>query len=105
MRQTLFTLLLFLIANTTMAQMILLEQPPKHYVCYRTSGEMAIDGKLDEKEWSLVEWTDTFVDIEGDKQPIPYLKTKVKMLWDDNYLYIAAHLFMSPLVFKYIVKA
>ncbi len=40
MRQILFTLLLFLISHTTMAQMILLEQPPKHYVCYRTSGEM-----------------------------------------------------------------
>ena len=92
MRQILFTLLLFLISHTTIAQMILLEHPPKHYVCYRTSGEMTVDGKLDEKEWSLVDWTDSFVDIEGDKQPLPYNTTKVKMLWDDNYLYIAAQL-------------
>lgn len=92
MRHTLFILLLVIFSHTTMAQLILLEQPPKHYICYRTNGEISIDGKLDEKEWDLVDWTDTFVDIEGDKQPLPYHKTKVKMLWDDNYLYIAAQL-------------
>ena len=54
-----------------MAQLILLDQPPRHYVCYRTSGEMAMNGKLDEKEWELIDWTDTFVDIEGSKQPLP----------------------------------
>lgn len=75
-----------------MAQLILLDQPPRHYVCYRTSGEMAMNGKLDEKEWELIDWTDTFVDIEGSKQPLPYHNTRVKMLWDDNYLYIAAQL-------------
>lgn len=92
MRQILCTLLLLFMGQTATAQLILLEQPPKHYICYRNSGEMIIDGKLDEKVWSLVEWTDTFVDIEGDKQPAPYHTTKVKMIWDDNYLYIAAQL-------------
>lgn len=92
MRQILFSLLLMFICHSTMAQLILLEQPPRHYVCYRASGEMTMDGKLDEKEWASVDWTDTFVDIEGDKQPLPYHNAKVKMLWDDNYLYIAAQL-------------
>jgi hypothetical protein len=32
------------------------------------------------------------VDIEGDKQPKPRYKTRVKMLWDDEALYIAAEL-------------
>ena len=91
-RQTFFTLLFILMCHTLMAQLILLEQPPKHYICYRTSGEMTMDGKLDEKEWQSAEWTDEFVDIEGDKQPLPYYKTRVKMLWNDTYLYIAAQL-------------
>lgn len=92
MRQTLLTMLLYVICHTATAQMILLEQPPKHYICYRTGGEMTMDGRLNEKEWSMVDWSDTFVDIEGDKQPLPYNSTRVKMLWDDNYLYIAAQL-------------
>lgn len=92
MRQTLFAVLLIFMCHTTMAQVILLEQPPKHYVCYRVNGKMTMDGKLNEKEWNLVDWTATFVDIEGNKKPLPYHDTKVKMLWDDNYLYIAAQL-------------
>ena len=92
MRQILFTVFLIFVCQSTMAQLILLKQPPKHYICYRASGEMTMDGKLDEKEWESVEWSDAFVDIEGDKQPLPYYKTKVKMLWDDEYLYIAAQL-------------
>ena len=37
-------------------------------------------------------WTDLFTDIIGDKGPVPRFKTKVKMLWDDKNLYIAAEL-------------
>jgi hypothetical protein len=33
-----------------------------------------------------------FVDIEGAKKPTPRFRTRVKMLWDDHYLYIAAEL-------------
>jgi len=33
-----------------------------------------------------------FVDIEGESKPRPKYRTRVKMLWDDQYLYIAAEL-------------
>ncbi len=65
---------------------------PKGYVCYRASEPITIDGKLDEKAWQAVPWTDAFVDIEGDIKPLPRFKTRAKMLWDDTYFYVAAHL-------------
>lgn len=65
---------------------------PKGYVCYRTDEKIEIDGKLDENVWKKAPYTDSFKDIEGDLKPNPYHDTKVKMLWDDEYLYIAAEL-------------
>src|SRR5580700_2727874 len=66
--------------------------PPKGYVCYRAKGKLTIDGKLDEEDWKAVPWTDDFVDIEGDAKPKPRFRTRAKMLWDDECLYIGAEL-------------
>ena len=44
---------------------------PKGYVAYRAAQPITIDGKLDEKAWKAAPWTDTFVDIEGDRKPRP----------------------------------
>ena len=65
---------------------------PRHYICYRTSLPLFIDGKPDETAWEKAPWTEDFGDIEGKLKPDPLYKTRVKMLWDDNYLYIAAEL-------------
>jgi hypothetical protein len=92
MRHYLTIALLLFISSAVKAQLILLEQPPAQYVCYRATGELTIDGNLNEPDWNAVDWTEAFVDIEGDKQPLPYHETRVKMLWDDQYLYIAAKL-------------
>lgn len=67
-------------------------QTPKQYICYQANNEIIIDGKIDEKDWSKAEWSDYFQDIEGDKKPKPRFKTRIKMLWDDQYLYFAAEL-------------
>tara|TARA_B100000809_G_scaffold135796_1_gene133384 strand:+ start:4099 stop:5202 length:1104 start_codon:yes stop_codon:yes gene_type:complete len=63
---------------------------PKTYVCYKTTNAVILDGKITEKAWDSVSWTDSFVDIEGDLKPSPYHDTRVKMLWDENYFYFAA---------------
>ena len=63
---------------------------PRHYVCYRTTEKMKIDGKLNEKAWAKAAATDSFVDISGEGFPTPKYDTKARMLWDDDYLYIAA---------------
>jgi ketosteroid isomerase-like protein len=65
---------------------------PKGYVCYRAPSPLKIDGRLDDAAWQAVPWTDDFVDIEGDRRPKPRLRTRAKMLWDAQYLYIAAEL-------------
>jgi len=63
---------------------------PKSYVCYQTKKSIKIDGKLDESSWKKTAWTDLFVDIVGNKKPVPLQKTRVKMLWDETHLYIGA---------------
>jgi hypothetical protein len=65
---------------------------PKHYTCARASSRVRIDGKLDEDAWKRAPWTGWFVDIRGAPWPKPRFGTRVKMLWDDEYLYVAAQL-------------
>ncbi|MCW3462610.1 carbohydrate-binding family 9-like protein [Chitinophaga nivalis] len=65
---------------------------PRHYVCYQTADSMQIDGQLTEAAWQKTNWSEDFKDIEGDSKPAPALRTRVKMLWDQHYLYIAATL-------------
>ncbi len=69
--------------------------PPKNYLCHRAEGPIVIDGKLDEASWANVPWTGEFDDIENLGQqlrPKPAYKTRAKMLWDDEYLYVGAWL-------------
>ena len=64
----------------------------KEYNCYRAFGFVNIDGDVYDSVWKTVPWSDFFNDIEHPLKPEPYLQTRMKMLWDDNYLYIAAEL-------------
>lgn len=70
----------------------LLEVEPRHYIAHRALGELQIDGRLDEPSWQRADWTDAFIDIEGEVRPVPRLRTRAKMLWDDTYFYVAADL-------------
>ncbi len=63
---------------------------PKHYICQRADGKLVPDGRLDKPFWAKAPWTEEFNDIEGDIRPKPAKKTRAKMLWDDEYLYIGA---------------
>ncbi|HEX2962141.1 MAG TPA: carbohydrate-binding family 9-like protein [Ignavibacteriales bacterium] len=65
---------------------------PRHYVCFRTDVKMNIDGNLYEQSWQKAPWTEAFVDVEGGEKPAPKFRTRAKMLWDDNFLYVAAEL-------------
>jgi len=66
---------------------------PESYICYRAAGPIAIDGKLNDPSWKRAAWTKPFVDIEGnDVRPVPRFTTRAMMLWDDDYLYVAADL-------------
>jgi hypothetical protein len=65
---------------------------PLSYVCQYTAKPPVIDGRLDDPAWLSAPWTTEFVDIEGAKKPAPRFRTRVKMLWDDKFLYIAAEM-------------
>lgn len=65
---------------------------PRGYVCHRAGGSIEVDGRLDKAVWSRAPWTEDFVDIEGDRKPLPRFRTRAKMLWDDECLYIGAEL-------------
>ena len=63
---------------------------PLRYSCHR--GTPSITGRIDSPAWGRAEWTPAFVDIEGSIRPEPRFETRAKMLWDDHFFYIAAHL-------------
>jgi len=65
---------------------------PRHYVAYRASSAVTIDGRLDDSAWTSAAWTDAFGDIEGERRPPPRFRTRAKMLWDDEWFYIAAEM-------------
>ncbi|MGI4760861.1 MAG: carbohydrate-binding family 9-like protein [Janthinobacterium lividum] len=64
--------------------------PPKGYVVQHTSQPLTLDGNLRESDWQKAPWTTDFVDIEGAAKPPPEFQTRVKMLWNDSTLFIAA---------------
>ena len=65
---------------------------PRIYDAQRTKEAMKIDGKLTESSWNTVKYSDDFADIRGMDWPAPTMKTNVKMLWDNECLYIGARL-------------
>ena len=72
---------------------------PEFYVCQKLNSDdkMVIDGDIRDKAWQSATWISQLVDIEGDIKPKPLYDTKIAMLWDANYLYIAAELKESHL--------
>lgn len=66
--------------------------PPLSYVVNYSATAPVIDGDINDEAWQKAAWTSYFQDIEGDLKPKPYYQTRAKMLWDDNFLYIAAEL-------------
>jgi ketosteroid isomerase-like protein len=65
---------------------------PRGYVCYCAPTAPQIDGKPNEAAWDAAPWSEDFIDIEGSIRPAPRFRTRMKMLWDDKYLYVAASL-------------
>lgn len=63
-----------------------------HYVCYYATEKPVIDGAGNDPVWQKASWTSDFTDIEGDLRPKPAYRTRTKMLWDKEYLYIYAEL-------------
>ena len=65
---------------------------PRTYVSYRAPSPISIDGKLGEAAWAAAAWSTPFIDIQGESRPQPRFRTRAKMLWDDEYFYVAAEM-------------
>jgi hypothetical protein len=76
---------------------------PRSYIVHYTKTSPVIDGDINDAVWGQAQWTDDFQDIEGDSQPRPFLKTRLKMLWDDSCIYFAAQI-EEPQVWAYLKK-
>lgn len=60
------------------------------YDCHRANGKIKIDGKVNEKAWEAAIPCSDFRDIRGDGYAAPKYLTTMRMLWDDEYLYVSA---------------
>lgn len=66
------------------------QEIPRTHIAFKSIDEIKIDGLGNEASWEKAPWSDTFIDIEGKKEPT--YKTQMKMLWDDTCLYFFAKL-------------
>lgn len=64
---------------------------PRRYEAAFATTPPVIDGSIDET-WKQALWSADFVDIQGGRQPKPRYRTRIKMLWDRQYLYLLAEL-------------
>jgi hypothetical protein len=64
----------------------------QEYTCKKTSKPLIIDGKMNDSAWRSAPWTQVFVDIEGEAKPKPRFRTRAKMLWDDDFFYVAVEM-------------
>ncbi|MCK5857610.1 MAG: hypothetical protein KAG64_08970 [Bacteroidales bacterium] len=89
MRKALLIAILILFQYNGFSQEI---NKPKQYVCYHIDHELLLDGDINEAVWQKAKWTDDFMDIQGPEQTQPTYQTRVKMLWSDSFLYVAAYM-------------
>lgn len=66
--------------------------PPRRYDCRFTATAPPFDGDLERGPWAAADWTVEFGDIEGDTRPRPRYRTRAKMLWDREHLFVAAEM-------------
>lgn len=94
---TILLILFWIVSHASMAGEASVEDekqsaPPRNYLVFRADDPIVMDGKANEDSWKAVSWSDDFIDIEGDKKPVPLYRTRFKMLWDADYIYIYAEL-------------
>lgn len=65
---------------------------PRSYDAPRAESPPAIDGTLDDAAWQVAPWTEPFIDIRGEDWAAPEWDTRAKIVWDEDYLYVAARL-------------
>lgn len=94
MKTVLLLALLLLVQIVTAQSPILYKNlflPKPTAIAYFTTDKILIDVNLNEPAWSATPLITHFTDISGNGDT-PFLKTGIKLLWDNQNLYIAATL-------------
>ncbi|WP_162342377.1 carbohydrate-binding family 9-like protein [Cyclobacterium salsum] len=65
---------------------------PRNYLAYFVTDQLIVDGKLTDSSWEQAPWSEPFLDIQGPDFPKPRQLTRMKMLWDEAFLYIGVRL-------------
>lgn len=66
----------------------------KNYQTQRIVGDSPrIDGIIDEDSWNMVEWSGDFTQFEPDHGADPSQQTAIKILYDNDHLYVAVRAF------------
>lgn len=63
---------------------------PPVYICRYNDKPFQLDGRLDKDFWQDIPFTEDFPDIEGASRPVPRFRTRAKLAWDRENLYIGA---------------
>lgn len=64
----------------------------RHYVCQRVAAPLDIDASSFDPGWESLSWSELFADITGRRELDPQYATRMRMGWNDQYLYINAEL-------------
>ena len=59
------------------------------YKCLRTTAVPNLDGTMTDPAWDSAPWTSDFVDIRGGDSPASRFRTRAKLMYDDDFLYVA----------------
>ena len=65
---------------------------PRRYVVHWVERDVEITGRIDDPLWECAAWSADFVDILGSEAPRPRYRTRMKMVWGEAGLAIAAEL-------------
>lgn len=68
------------------------EEMRRQYVCKRVKQPLDVASETADARWTKLPWSEPFADITGQDTLRPRYKTRMRMGWDDHYLYVNAEL-------------
>jgi hypothetical protein len=69
-----------------------ISETPASYDVPFVRSPLVLDGKLDDDAWASAPWSELYRDIQGPALERPRFDTRMKMLWDDTYLYVGVEM-------------
>jgi len=92
-----FLVSIFVIAPLSCVAVLTSQWHPRSYAAPRAVAPITIDGNIYKKAWEDIPWSRDFLEIRGDDSPAEdrpnaATRTRMKMQWDDDFLYIAAEM-------------